>query len=1007
MSDFVHRDEGTMSDAGEALGERVTTVCPTLYIGLGRTGREVLTKLRQRLADSTTATRDGTGPIAGFPFNAFLLFGWAAFVRNQENFPKAQVRSASSWMNGDPEFGDEEIIDCDFSMGKYRRDADSLNRYPVIADWLGSQKRISKLIAAIEGAPHHSSSAFGRPRWWSRLRTFDAHHEIRERVQNAVLRLKRHQYKKEVAEQFGLGLCSDRFRVVIVCSLAGDVGSGSFLDFGWLAGWIAHETVGDSVHVDLVATLPYGPATHRNPRAEAHAYAALMELETAMRGHSVGRFISRWDPWGEPDALPKTPFDDVYLVEPGVDAGQVLDQRDESCQMIANALFDDIGLGGYTRKLWLRVHQRRFKVFPLRLEQFAGQHGAVKLTLFKGYSAFGQAELDTQQARRSDLSALELFADAVDACFGEASPEVSRLAQADAKPQSMEHKLGAPAGDAINSVVQGQVIESKARALRVQIQADIRREIERVRKEIGKGGATRICVEPPAPDDSPVVWGDRPKCVLALASELGDRDALLDRLSEPSDRVEWAREAKRKALAQVSKAASVRVGENTDPLTLALSQMSASERTRTFKEWLDKSMPWLGVNLTNEFDLEPNQCWCLIGVTNARDFEKRFRSEIAEAFALTKASVRHANFLFEDMSAYGRAMCYVELSGIPLAALRGLEAWRASYLQGRKQEADLHTHIDAAQFVDPAIPREVELEALAGDFKYYLLAVMLQVLTPAPEKSHYPGSYQFAVHTGETLRMGNERSFRKNGLPPTRRDQIINRVNDKIDALGKTQMAALAILAGHYEFNVYAPKKVVIDEAGTEEFRKGFAGTLAGEAARELTDRALRRGLSEREFERLKDKALERLSTWAAPIEGSDSDAYEWEVGEADAETGPRLKYVVRKELFQEDADDALAEALGLPKNQRPFEQPPLPPPLTPTQYLLVINGQQAGPYTHANAKHFLALGQINQQTFVWRQGLTAWLPLWQVPELGGPPPLSGAMPLPSDAASTAPGRAM
>ena len=81
----------------------------------------------------------------------------------------------------------------------------------------------------------------------------------------------------------------------------------------------------------------------------------------------------------------------------------------------------------------------------------------------------------------------------------------------------------------------------------------------------------------------------------------------------------------------------------------------------------------------------------------------------------------------------------------------------------------------------------------------------------------------------------------------------------------------------------------------------------------------------------------------------------------------------------------------------------PLP---TATQYMLAINGQQAGPYTLAVVQQYLASGQINQLTLVWRQGLTAWLPLGHVPELAAPPPLPGGIPPLPGGAPPLPGNA-
>ena len=503
-------------------------------------------------------------------------------------------------------------------------------------------------------------------------------------------------------------------------------------------------------------------------------------------------------------------------------------------------------------------------------------------------------------------------------------------------------------------------------------------------KKLGIAALRGPVLNPPVQARSPLMSEDRRKCIEALAGELEDRDVLLERLSQPSDRVEWLRGTKRAVLAQIANGVVMSERVDADLLISTLSQMSASERARTFKDWLERSMPQIEANFTNEFAVDWYQYWTLIGVSDPDGFRRQFGDEIEVAFHSTTACARKGNLpVIVGMYVPGRAVCYVELSGIPLTALKSLETWHVSYLQWSNRGADLHTHFDATQFVHPAIPSDQALETLADDFKYYLLAVMLQVLTPTLQRSMPPGQFQLSVRTGETLNMGNERSFRKYGLPPSRREMIINRVNERIDALGTTQLAALAVLTSYYESIVYAPKKVVIDEAGSEEFRKGFAGNIAGETARELTDRTLRKGMSESELKHLKDTAFERLSMWAAPIEGSESDAYRWEVGNADAETGLRLKYVVRKEFFQEDADDALAEVLGLWSS--PTQQS--------IQYFLALNGQQAEPYTQAKVMQFLTSGQINHLTMTWRQGMAAWLPLSRFPEFAVPPPLPGGAP--------------
>lgn len=96
------------------------------------------------------------------------------------------------------------------------------------------------------------------------------------------------------------------------------------------------------------------------------------------------------------------------------------------------------------------------------------------------------------------------------------------------------------------------------------------------------------------------------------------------------------------------------------------------------------------------------------------------------------------------------------------------------------------------------------------------------------------------------------------------------------------------------------------------------------------------------------------------------------------------------------------------------FRTPPMPgivPPMPPTAVIepqvhmyLHIAGQQYGPYDFTTLKQFVTTGQLNAQTLVWQQGMTAWVAAGEVKELQtlfapAPPaipqmpPMSGGMP--------------
>jgi hypothetical protein len=73
------------------------------------------------------------------------------------------------------------------------------------------------------------------------------------------------------------------------------------------------------------------------------------------------------------------------------------------------------------------------------------------------------------------------------------------------------------------------------------------------------------------------------------------------------------------------------------------------------------------------------------------------------------------------------------------------------------------------------------------------------------------------------------------------------------------------------------------------------------------------------------------------------------------------------------------------------------PPPLpSAAAFFAAIDGKQAGPYTMDQLSQLMAAGTINQQSQVWKKGMSGWAAANTVPELASlfnnvPPPLPGA----------------
>lgn len=76
------------------------------------------------------------------------------------------------------------------------------------------------------------------------------------------------------------------------------------------------------------------------------------------------------------------------------------------------------------------------------------------------------------------------------------------------------------------------------------------------------------------------------------------------------------------------------------------------------------------------------------------------------------------------------------------------------------------------------------------------------------------------------------------------------------------------------------------------------------------------------------------------------------------------------------------------------------PPPMPNVQYMVSVNGQQAGPFTVPQLQQMAMAGQITKETYVWKQGMIQWELAGNVQELNilfaptcpPPPPASDGM---------------
>ena len=380
---------------------------PTLFIGAGGTGMEVMLRIRRRILSAVWNKHDPTRveSIGQFPVARFLHFD----LDSSAIIDEGKSQRTDPWYEL-VKLTDEERLVEPIDLPQYHESDDSLARFPLIENWMPLRPKKLRSLGI------DPSKGAGQIRAVARLYLFDKYAKLRGRIKGALNFLSSNagNERKENYQRLGLQVDTSKFRIVVIASCAGGTGAGSALDLGWISKAIARQEVSDS-QVDLVMFMPSGFAKANKERTEANAYATLMELETAMRD------MNAQVRWADPDSLAGkgAPFDDVYFVDTANLANKATGDIKDIYQMVADTLFEDFASADFAnRKRSVAVNQQQHKLGPYNPRVPEQRFGDMRLSYSKVYSAFGQSVLDTQQGLRDDIRAYELAGLMVKAFFG-------------------------------------------------------------------------------------------------------------------------------------------------------------------------------------------------------------------------------------------------------------------------------------------------------------------------------------------------------------------------------------------------------------------------------------------------------------------------------------------------------------------------------------------------------------------------------------------------------------
>ena len=393
-------------DAAAPKTEVDEKVRPTLFIGLGGTGMEVLMRIRHKILVSTwgsSATPVRISNLSEFPVAEFMRFDLDAegvqTASNQANQTDIFAQQKEMTEN-------EKIVHA-LETNKYFQTSSSLDSYPQIQKWLPltRSKFIELKIDPAKGA--------GQIRALSRLYFYDKYRAVREMIGNKLGRLSTGVTNEAALNRLGLEM-ENKLRIVIVTSSAGGTGSGSFLDMGYLAKILGEESVRKAT-VELFMVLPGGYGGFGKSRTEANGYGSLMELETLM-SQDV-KYVENWER-NIPVNQPLRPFDNVYLFDTTNLVGESTANVSDLYDMMAESLFEEFqseAFGKRKRSIAANTSQHKAGGFtpPSSLE-----YKDLDLSYSNTTSALGQFTIDTHLEQNRNMVVAQRVNTMLESFFG-------------------------------------------------------------------------------------------------------------------------------------------------------------------------------------------------------------------------------------------------------------------------------------------------------------------------------------------------------------------------------------------------------------------------------------------------------------------------------------------------------------------------------------------------------------------------------------------------------------
>jgi hypothetical protein len=369
--------------------QQIIPVRPTVFVGLGGTGKDILLRLRMKFFERYGRFR--------YPCMSYL---WIDTDMQNVNVDRKEMdpilRRAL--------FNQSEQVDV-----QVMDPGDFLNNpsnYPWITRWMP---------AAVTQSGLRIQDGAGQVRAKGRFAFYWQFQQVQRKLLDAVTEVRNPQARAETARfsnEQGLNLYfgdeewGPRVNFFLVCSLAGGTGSGTFLDAAFLIRKLATE---QNFRPDITGLLCLSSLFANDPkdRRFANSYAALKELEyynyTPVAGSrdietdesdaiAMHKFTEQWAP-GYPEApVNGPPFNTCYLIDGYTYGGTPVtpDHKYEVFDMASEYLFWEFNRGDFaSQKRTIRPNNRQYLDRNEHIKHGAQEKPFHTQRFSTGYSSFG------------------------------------------------------------------------------------------------------------------------------------------------------------------------------------------------------------------------------------------------------------------------------------------------------------------------------------------------------------------------------------------------------------------------------------------------------------------------------------------------------------------------------------------------------------------------------------------------------------------------------------------